>query len=393
MTLSIVVTDADQRAALATVRSLGRAGHRVHLAATAPHSLAGASRFAASESVVPDPLVAPEEFNQALRGLVANYGAHVLLPMSEAALLAVLPDRDRFDCEVPFTTADRFDRICDKRAVLAAAHRIGIAVPAQQVLQSATDVPSLAKGPFPMVLKPARSVVGEKGARSKTSVRYARGARQLADLVAGLPGEDFPVLCQQRIEGPGTAVSLLLWDGEVKAAFAHRRLREKPPSGGVSVLRESIPLDPDLVAKSVALLREFGWQGVAMVEYKIDSATGTPYLMEINGRFWGSLQLAIDAGVDFPRLLVDCVTQAPVTPVLDYPAGVRTRWEWGEVDHLLVRMRRSRASLSLPKDAPSRFGAVRAFLSSFAPSVHNEVFARDDVRPFLRESANWLRGK
>ncbi len=106
--------------------------------------------------------------------------------------------------------------------------------------------------------------------------------------------------------GPGVGVFLLLWEGKLRAAFAHRRLREKPPSGGVSVYRESIALDPVLLERSRRLLESFGWQGVAMVEYKIDERTGTPILMEINGRFWGSLQLAVDAGVDFPRLLIEC---------------------------------------------------------------------------------------
>ncbi len=51
-----------------------------------------------------------------------------------------------------------------------------------------------------------------------------------------------------------------------------------------------------------------------MVEFKADARTGTPYLMEINGRFWGSLQLAIDAGVDFPAILVAAALGAPIPP-------------------------------------------------------------------------------
>lgn len=72
--------------------------------------------------------------------------------------------------------------------------------------------------------------------------------------------------------------------------------------------RESVVADPALVERSRRLLARLNWQGVAMVEYKIDASTGMPYLMEINGRFWGSLQLAIDAGVDFPRLLLEVAT-------------------------------------------------------------------------------------
>ena len=145
----------------------------------------------------------------------------------------------------------------------------------------------------------------------------------------------------------------------MRASFAHRRLREKPPSGGVSVYRESIAADPALVERSRRLLEHFGWQGVAMVEYKVDERTGTPMLMEINGRFWGSLQLAVDAGVDFPRLLIECAEGRLPRRRRLYAVGTRLRWWWGDVDQLLLRLRRSSEQLGLPAgvagQAPGRW--------------------------------------
>jgi len=313
--------------------------------------------------------------------------------MSEAALLAVLPNRARLPTLVPFASAERFEQICDKSAVLRAAEILGIDVPAQRIWHSRDDSDTIRNLPYPVVLKPSRSVVGEKNARMKTRVGYAEDARQLEIALAMLPDAAFPVMCQQRIEGPGTAISVLLWDDEVKAAFAHRRLREKPPSGGVSVLRESIALDEHMLAKSIALLNQFDWNGVAMVEYKVDARTGRSYLMEVNGRFWGSLQLAIDAGVNFPQLLVACAMGHPGVPHLHYPIGVRTRWEWGDVDHLLARLLHSPSELSLPANSPGVAESLTAFLKSFASDIHSEVFSRDDITPFLRETRNWLRGR
>ncbi|HEX5632505.1 MAG TPA: ATP-grasp domain-containing protein, partial [Gemmatimonadales bacterium] len=206
------------------------------------------------------------------------------------------------------------------------------------------------------------------------------------------PGEAYPLLLQQRIVGPGTGIFLLVWDGETRAVFAHRRLREKPPSGGVSVLSESVAAEPDLVAQSRRLLDAFGWRGVAMVEYKRDAATGVPYLMEINGRFWGSLQLAVDAGVDFPSLLVDCAQGAPPAAPPAFRVGRRLRWCWGDVDHLLTRLRHDDATLSLPPGSPGRGRAVLDFLAAWRPGQRVETFRLDDPRPFVRESLNWLRG-
>ena len=127
-----------------------------------------------------------------------------------------------------------------------------------------------------------------------------------------------------------------------------------------------------------------------MVEYKVSQATGEPYIMEINGRFWGSLQLAIDAGVDFPRLLVEGNPNGPVT---SYRTGVKLRWELGDLDHLVARLRRSARELALPPESPGRIGAIGAFLTGFAPGIRQEIFRWSDPRPMLVEGRDWLRGR
>lgn len=180
-----------------------------------------------------------------------------------------------------------------------------------------------------------------------------------------------PVLLQQRIEGPGTGIFVLLAGGDVLAQFAHRRLREKPPSGGVSVSRESIVADQALVDRSVALLRSLEFNGVAMVEYKSDVRTGQAYLMEVNGRFWGSLRLAVDAGVNFPVLLVAWALRNPMIPVTIYRARVRSRWWWWDVDQLLIRLRRSDDANDLPPGAPTRWQTLGQFLQLWRPGDRN----------------------
>lgn len=388
----VLVTDGEQRAALAMVRSLGRAGHDVWVASARRRSLAGGSRWSRGEALTADPLAAPERFVDDVRAAIARWRIDTLLPVSEPALLALLPARDALaDVLLPFPPAEVFRRLCDKGELLAAAPRAGIAVPEQRTLHTRGDGAALdaASLEYPVVLKPSRSVGEHGGRRAKLAVRHAADPVQLSAALAELGAEAYPLLIQRRIVGPGVGIFLLPWDGRVLATFAHRRIREKPPSGGISVYRESIAAEPALVARSRALLEQFGWCGVAMVEYKIDERTGTPYLMEVNGRFWGSLQLAIDAGVDFPRLLVAAATGSPVAAT-EYRIGVRSRWWWGDVDHLLARLRRSRAALSLPPDAPGRWGAIRDFLTVRAGD-REEILRPDDPRPFLRETLQWLR--
>jgi len=395
VSVPILVTDGEQRAALAVVRSLGRAGHAVFVCSTRRRSLAGASRYCSGEELVPDALGDEGDYIAAVKRLVGKWGIGLVLPVSEASLLALLPARAQLDgVRIPFPSADVFQRICNKAFVLSEARAAGIRVPDEHRLETPEDRANLATAAlhFPLVLKPARSVSNGNNGRVKWPVTHVRDWSSLQVALDHLGRTAYPVLLQQRIVGPGIGVFLLVWQGEVVARFAHRRLREKPVSGGVSVLSQSIPPDDHLVALSHALLQRLGWEGVAMCEYKLAAATATPYLMEINARFWGSLQLAIDAGVDFPALLVSAALGQHPEPVRTYRIGLKSRWWWGDVDHLLARLRRSRDELALPPGAPGRWHAIADFLTSWG-SARSDVLRLDDGMPFVRETLDWIRGR
>lgn len=391
---TVLVTDGEQRAALAAVRSLGRAGHRVLVASADPRPLAGASRWATRSLPVPEPLGDPEGFSRAIAGIVLSLGVEVVLPMTEAAHLALLPGRGALHpAVVAAPSFETFVRTADKQLVISTAASLGIAAP-RQVTMTTRPAP----GPidiggltYPLVVKPSRSIGEAGGRREKLGVRHAEDPARLAGILADLPAAGFPVLIQERIIGPGVGVFVLRWNGRSIARFAHRRIREKPPSGGVSVLAESVPGDPELFAATDALLAALDWEGVAMVEFKRDASTGRPYLMEINGRFWGSLQLALDAGVDFPRLLVEAALGRVPPESLTWRSGVRSRWFWGDLDHLLLRMLRSSAALDLPAGAPGRLGALAGFLGWQPWRERDAVFRLNDPMPFFRETAAWIR--
>jgi hypothetical protein len=156
-------------------------------------------------------------------------------------------------------------------------------------------------------------------------------------------------------------------------------------------LSESISVDPWLKDAAVRLLAPLGWHGVAMLEYKQDCRTGDLFLMEVNGRFWGSLQLAVDAGVDFPYLTFQlALGQRPDVPA-SYKLGVKSRWLLGDVDHLLLRLRNSDRALNLPETAPSRLRTVMEFLKFAQTELHYETFTRSDLRPFVHELSSYAR--
>jgi predicted ATP-grasp superfamily ATP-dependent carboligase len=128
------------------------------------------------------------------------------------------------------------------------------------------------------------------------------------------------------------------------------------------------------------LLDALDWRGVAMIECKREAVTGRQVVMEINGRFWGSLQLAIDAGVDFPALLVRCAAGETCLERRAYRVGIRSRWFWGDVDHLYLRLR----------DSQARLRAVLDFLRIHPRRDRSEVWRWRDPAPFVVETLQWL---
>jgi biotin carboxylase len=386
----ILVTDGEQRAALAVTRSLGRAGHEVLVAASSPRSIAGASRFCAGRILVPDALVDPVAFREAVTRSVRDHSVGIVLPVAEPSILSLLEDPEAMGARVPPPGLEAFRAVSDKTALVSVAEDLGIATPPGMRVETG-DRPAPGAEWFPAVLKPGRSVGTEEGRMRKHGVVHVADQAALDTALDGLPGSAFPLLLQKRIDGPGIGVFILMWGDEPVLTFGHRRVREKPPTGGVSVLKRSVLVDPDLLRRSVELLRAFQWEGVAMVEYKVDEATGTPYLMEVNGRFWGSLQLAVDAGADFPRVLVELMDGGTPGPRPSPRPGVSSRWFWGDIDHLIA-VARGRG----PADGRSRIGqtsrALIGLLASTRPGVRGDVLKLSDWRPFVVETRSWLRG-
>jgi predicted ATP-grasp superfamily ATP-dependent carboligase len=200
-----------------------------------------------------------------------------------------------------------------------------------------------------------------------------------------------PVLLQEYFAGTGIGVELLLSHGQPLLAFQHKRLRELPVTGGPSSYRESMPLDPELYDYAVRLLRHVGWTGLAMVEFKVGDSG--PKLMEINGRIWGSLPLAVASGVDFPAGLVDLY----LTPPLDnpppatggYKVGIRCRNLELDVMWIVAVLLQKRRYPFLP--FPKRREAIGAFLSLFDWRSRFDVLSASDPKPGLWEIPKIVR--
>ena len=134
-------------------------------------------------------------------------------------------------------------------------------------------------------------------------------------------------------------------------------------------------------------LQALGWHGVAMMEYRWDKATDQFYLMEMNGRFWGSLHLALYAGVDFPLLLLDAFHGHLPLPVKEFPQGIRCRLTFPrEIQYVWSRLKDSQLSYL------SRLWSLVEFLQlSLDPRIYSDLFFPGDTKLYWESIKRFLR--
>lgn len=391
--MRILITDSDNRSALAATRSLGKRGHTVFTAGDRHPSLASVSKYSAGFDLYTSPYESPTRHVADVARIVRERTIDVVLPMTEITTLLLTEHQGSFPSHVrlPFPPTEIVSAASNKAHVVALAAQIGVPVPRTEILERAADLPDATpRLSYPVVVKPARSRVWTGREWLATTVSYAHSLDELESKLAAMPAALFPILLQERIEGPGVGVFMCCDEQGVVASFSHRRIREKPPSGGVSVLSESTAVDPNAQQHAAKLLERLGWRGVAMVEFKQDARDGQLRLMEINGRFWGSLQLAIDAGVDFPNLLIDLLEGKRADTPPQYRLGVRTRWFWGDTDAMLSLLLRSPAALNLPPSHPGRWRSLRDYLKFWSKNTRYELERAEDLAPWRLETKRWL---
>jgi len=333
--VKVLVTDGANRVALAVVRALGRAGIQVaaveqeRFALKTPASFR--SRFVSRHDVIPT-IGDDGAFVDALVERCAGYD--VLLPVSTNVALKVAAHRDRFPSRVPIPPLMTLRRANDKSAALAVARKVGVPIPvtySPEDDEELEEVVARVKKPAVVKLRDDAGTVLEPGQRyaiGRTSGELRDAYRRLHAL------KPFPLI-QEKIEGVGYGVGVLAEEGHVLASFAHRRIREFPVTGGPSTICVSVD-DRRLTDYAAAVIRELGWTGVAMVEFKKDDDYR---LMEVNPRFWGSLPLATRSGVNFPALLCRRALGEDLGAPPRYDAGIRLRF--------------------LPRDAAAAWSALR----------------------------------
>jgi predicted ATP-grasp superfamily ATP-dependent carboligase len=389
MASRILVLDGDTNQALAVVRSLGRAGHRVVVASAWRRSLATWSRYCVGRVRIEGDTFAA--YDRLLAWARARE-VRVVIPLTERSCTLCSLARDSWEGAgiiVGCAPLETLRRAFDKRETLRQAEAAGVRVPVTISPGSLRE--AVAAGDrvgFPCVIKPRFSHAWTGAAfLPDLGCAYAANARELEQAVLSRRQGDRWPLVQAFVPGQGKGVFALCDRGRALAWFAHERLRDVRPSGSGSSVRRSVPLSPRLQLPAERLLAAMQWHGPAMVEFR-EAPGEEPVLMEVNGRFWNSLQLAISAGVDFPALWLSILLgEEPLHTPPPYAEGVTVRWLWGDVKRFLYVLAGPPAGFSQPY--PTVWQGARELLGRQSAGSRLEIWQRTDPWPAIGE---WVQG-
>jgi len=353
--MDALVTDSHVRSVIAGIRGLGRAGLEV-VALGPRRSAAGRwSRYATARAVGPEVLSHPRELATRVGELAREHGPLVVYPGREEAIDALVDHPLPSEAILPYSGPEALALLRDKPKLADLARAAGLEVPSTLLEATARELANASSPPVPCAIKPAYS--GNRNTLGGT--RLFDSAEELRAVMGALPNPEEPMLVQERTGGPLTSLAVVLdRSGGLVARFQQSSTETWPAAAGASAWAVSVEPDDELASAVARMLAAAGYWGMAQVQF-LRGARG-PVVIDVNPRFFGSLPLALTAGVNLPAAWHQVVHDRPVAAQQPYRVGVTYRWVQADVSaalggmpkRLLRRAPRPRAGAFWASDDP-----------------------------------------
>jgi hypothetical protein len=308
----VLVTDGGSlgaRSTLAAVRALAAGGYEPWVTTSGARTVASSSRHCAG-TVVTARADHPD-YPTDVKRAVEDFDFATVLNASDASLVAL---------------AAPGHRLVRKDEVSRLAGIAGLPLLPERVLETPDEVLDAAGDlDYPLAVKPVERRMGHG------PVLRVENPDQLVRRAA-----DAPLLVQHWVDVPLSAYSGVMHDGKMIAVLAQQGERLWPIDAGTSSYARTVPTDPDTVASLAVMLAEH--EGVFQAQFLGSS------LIDLNPRVYGSLPLAVKAGLNLPTIYVDAlrgISQHVPAPRL----GVRYRWLEGDLRHVSAGLRSGRMDL------------------------------------------------
>ncbi len=382
--LPVLVPNADAIGMIGVIRSLGRAGYPVHACSSNPDALGLQSNFATRGVRCPE--YGDADFLSWLDDYIAAHDIQCIVP-SEGFLLAIQPAFDRYTRLLPIDP--------DPQLVYGSLSKAAVIARLQETPETAACLPPTLlisdESPFPAekelaalgipVFIKGDSVDDRQGHSNIVVVEQTASAAQAR--IEELRRRYTRVLVQGFVPGKGTGAYFLIHEGKIVQEFMNRCLHEVPHTGGYCSLRDSW-WHQRMMEDARTKARHLGWEGVVMFEYRWDPDSDRFWFIEINARFWAALHVALYAGIDFPRMLVDLFHGATVRSSPGFPMGIQVRYTIPfEVAYVLSRWRDK--NIPLAGRLASIFGWFLRFLN---PGIYSDLYFPGDRHLYFRQ---WSR--
>ena len=388
----ILVLDGHSSAALAFTRSAGRAGHWVAVGAN--RDLFASAKLSRYCKLALDYPVSTQDaggFVSSLVEFARTQSIDLIVPITDWTVQPLSEQRSEFDgiCRIAVPPRNAVLSATDKYQCIELAKKQGIRVPCTRMIRTTADLQGLEGTKYPLVVKDRFSVRWVEGNAVLGSVSYAFTEAELRTIVEKRLQLAGDVLVQEFVSGVGIGVSLFITDEDIFLPFQWQRIREVDPRGSASSARKSIPLDRNLINLSYRLVHGIGFRGIVMVEYK-SAADGSMIFMEINGRPWGSMGLAMASGVDYPRYYIDWCLNGTLPPKkLAYKVNITSRRVVGEMTHL-SNVRKGKPE-NWPGEYPEFWSTLRKVVVPWYPGMRYDDLWISDPRPALSQIGNWFQ--
>ncbi|AMV27710.1 Low molecular weight protein-tyrosine-phosphatase wzb [Gemmata sp. SH-PL17] len=370
---------------IAVIRSLGRGNIEVHIGNPSPQNPARASRYVSAIHDIP--AYSPDQCHRwikAVQAIMTREQFDLVIPCSDPTQIPLQQHRKELEPHGKIYLLDDavFKTITNKISVNSLARKAGVQLPREMVIHSANEAP-LIKDSFkiPIVLKPTSSFDSNHIGERRT-VQKIYSYDKLDSAIAKMLNYG-PVTIQENFIGCGVGVEFLLNQGKPLLEFQHIRLHE-PLHGGGSYYRKGMAVTPHLREAALAILGQLKYTGVAMAEFKINLATGNWIFIEINGRFWGSLPLAIASGADFPLALFKLIVDQQTEHNTSYRTGLCCRYWTGDFNWQLANIRADRSDPTLAT-RPLSTVLKETIVSTLALKERSDTLTLDDPMPGLVE--------
>ncbi len=380
--MKALVLDAWTPAAISVIQSLGRKGVDVHAASDLP--CPGFRSRYVSVRLLHKGSMSPEHQVAWVREQEDREQYTLIVPSSEQSLWALqaVCDGDTVREKAILPSWSSVSTALNKIETRKLAEQLGVPVPKSRVLDVGSSAPTA--GGYPVVLKTPVSQVVVDGiyryAEPRVTCSEAVREHFLEEWLGS--GHVEQVEEQAYVPGRGCGVSCLYERGKLRWHFTHERLHEFPLTGGASTYRRAAETPEGLLSAARSMLDALGWHGLAMVEFRVDGA-GRGLFLEINPRPWGSLPLAVKAGVDFPAGLLALARGESVGSTPEYRVGSRMRSLSRDLDWMLANWNADHDNPTL-LTAP-RFRSVAEWLRAAVSSEGWDHFSLSDPGPGVEQ--------